>query len=252
MVAKKTLEEKITNFYRSCESYFAMMERTHHLSNYQPIFRILKEKRVTFKNKKVLDVGSGSGSFLKLLKKKYQNGFKAVGTDISPLGRRYHQEKKIDFVLADARKLPFKASSFDFVFSIDILEHLLKPEQAVLEMFRVTKKKGLILIRTRNYRSPLTTFSPFSILGTFGNFLGKKKDLSQTKTLVPELAAKGGDKDAVAAIMADQFLNSLNKIPGEVLVFETWTKGGPWKIFNQIPMIKYLGSMCLVLFRKEG
>jgi len=247
---KLGLEKQLTEFYRSNKDYFLNMEKGHDAQYYMPILNVLREHKVFLKGKKVLEVGSGTGAFLKILEKTFSDSFEAVGVDISPIGKKYHQKKKIKFIHIDAQKLSFKDKSFDLVFSIDAIEHIMNPQKAIMEMYRVTKKNGLILIRTRNYRSPLTTFSLMSLVEMMRDFTKKRKDLSQTSRLKPVFSSNGGDKDAVSAIFADELRLSAENLQGELLVFKTWTKGGFWQILNKIPFISLLGSMSLVLFKK--
>ncbi len=209
LLHNKNLEKQLVNFYSSDETYFSRMEKGHDEKYYEPILRILKKENAFFRKKKVLDVGSGTGTFIRVLRKVFKSSFEAVGTDISPFGRKFHKDKRIKFILADARKLPFKDESFDFVFSIDMLEHILNPQEAIEEMYRVTKKGGLILIRTRNYRSPLTTHNFLSVVELIKDLVKDKKDLSRTKRLKPIFSSCGGDKDAVSAVFADRFKVSL-------------------------------------------
>jgi ubiquinone/menaquinone biosynthesis C-methylase UbiE len=53
-------------------------------------------------------------------------------------------------LLADASHLPFKDNSFKFVVSHHVVEHLLLPEKAILEMVRVARSKVLIYVPWRN------------------------------------------------------------------------------------------------------
>ena len=52
----------------------------------------------------------------------------------------------MDFVRADARRLPFPDQMFDTVISEDGFEHFLNPEMALVEVFRVLKKDGVFLV----------------------------------------------------------------------------------------------------------
>ena len=54
---------------------------------------------------------------------------------------------KIDFMIADAKDLPFDQSSFDAVFCHNMLHHLPQPERMIDEIKRVVKKDGAVVIR---------------------------------------------------------------------------------------------------------
>ena len=53
---------------------------------------------------------------------------------------------KIKLLQADARKPPFNNSSKDFVFSINMLEHIPEPQLALDELIRVTRPGGLVYL----------------------------------------------------------------------------------------------------------
>jgi ubiquinone/menaquinone biosynthesis C-methylase UbiE len=49
------------------------------------------------------------------------------------------KNKKLDFVIADARHLPFSSNSFDLVFSQGLMEHFKDPSKIMSEQRRVAK-----------------------------------------------------------------------------------------------------------------
>jgi ubiquinone/menaquinone biosynthesis C-methylase UbiE len=66
--------------------------------------------------------------------KKYKDAMNNIG------------RKRLQVVRASAEQLPFRKYIFDFVLSLDVLEHLSKPKQAVMEIHRVIKSNGLVAI----------------------------------------------------------------------------------------------------------
>jgi len=84
--------------------------------------------------KKALDVGSGRG-YLQDVVQDY------TGLDISPTAGRFYHKK---FVLGSATSMPFDADSFDVLWSIDVLEHVPNPEQALREIRRVARDGALL------------------------------------------------------------------------------------------------------------
>lgn len=89
------------------------------------------------RDKRVLDVGAGTG-YLQDAVEDY------VGLDISGSARSYFHKP---FVQASATEMPFGDGEFDALWSIWVLEHVPKPEQALLEMRRVVKNGGLLYLR---------------------------------------------------------------------------------------------------------
>jgi ubiquinone/menaquinone biosynthesis C-methylase UbiE len=65
------------------------------------------------------------------------------------------QGLKIDFVVADATRLPFREGSFDFCFSENLFEHVPAWQRIVSEANRVLKTEGVFFIRTSNRHCPI-------------------------------------------------------------------------------------------------
>jgi len=100
----------------------------------------------------ILDLGSGSGRHWIHFARE---GFKVVGMDFSPTALRWTQEwaereaYRPLLVLADMRMpLPFKPSSFDGVFSTQVIHHarLAKIRRTIQEIFRVLGSGGAAFI----------------------------------------------------------------------------------------------------------
>ena len=87
--------------------------------------------------KRVLDVGAGTG-YLQDVVPDY------VGLDISASAARYFHKP---FVQASATDMPFRDNEFDAAWSVWVLEHVPKPEQALVEIRRVVKDGGLLYLK---------------------------------------------------------------------------------------------------------
>lgn len=106
------------------------------------------------KSVSLLDVGCGSGRFVKVLKK--EGYITTFGVDIALPALSVGKKEKLDLLLASMEKgLPFQSETFDAVFFLDVIEHLQRPYEALLELQRVIKKDGLLLITTPNAGSVL-------------------------------------------------------------------------------------------------
>jgi len=104
---------------------------------------------------RILDAGCGTGIFtLDTL----SLGAHVIGIDISlPMLRwAVKKAKKYPFqiVLADMLGLPFPKNSFDKVVSVTALEFIRDAKDAVRELFRVTKRGGIVVVATLNSLSP--------------------------------------------------------------------------------------------------
>ncbi len=104
------------------------------LVRYFPIIKIIKKSS---NQAKLLEVGSGSLGLTRYMRRKI------VGLDLKTSGPRY---ENMMLLKADAEALPFFDNFFDFVVTVDMLEHI--PEQSrkkvVGELLRVCKKKVFI------------------------------------------------------------------------------------------------------------
>jgi len=102
------------------------------------ICREVKDRRP-----RILDVGCGTGANLLMLSK-YGD---AEGVDISPDALSFCRERGIDKVkLGAAEKLPYDDATFDLVTALDVVEHMDDDVACVLEMRRVLRPGGRVLI----------------------------------------------------------------------------------------------------------
>lgn len=109
----------------------------------------------------VLDVGCGTGNYTIELAKR---GADVIGIDSSEemlaWARIKAQKADIEasFMAADATNLPFPDSSFDIVISNGLLCFLKEPEKALIEMRRVLKPGGRLVVGVLNRWSPWAFF----------------------------------------------------------------------------------------------
>ena len=99
-------------------------------------------------DERVLDLAAGTGTSSVALAK---SGAHVVAADFSPgmleVGRKKHgQNPLLEFVEADATKLPFVDNSFDAVTMSFGLRNVVEPQKALAELYRVTKPGGRIVI----------------------------------------------------------------------------------------------------------
>jgi len=100
---------------------------------------------------KVLDVGCGTGDFLRLLAPLLSAGT-AVGVDLSETMIAEARQRSADnvvnlsFRVGSVLELPFPAASFDRVLATQLLLHVPDPLKALIEMKRVLAPSGLICV----------------------------------------------------------------------------------------------------------
>jgi len=107
------------------------------------------EKLERFRHKgRLLDIGCGEGTFLRLAKK---NGWQISGTELSPYAAKYASDRLGDKIfcgeLLDAR---YSTDSFDVVSMWHVLEHVTDPKRYLIEIRRILRPDGLLAIAVPN------------------------------------------------------------------------------------------------------
>ncbi|MDD4900600.1 MAG: methyltransferase domain-containing protein [Patescibacteria group bacterium] len=119
----------------------------------------------------ILDLGCGTGQSSYYLA---QAGFDVTGFDLSSRFISYAREKyqDIKFKQGDVEKSGFLDNSFDAVVAYNTLEHFADPEKSLIEMARIVKGGGLVIIQSPNLLSPKLPLSAMKNGGM--TFEGKK------------------------------------------------------------------------------
>ena len=109
---------------------------------------------------KTLDVGCGTGQ---LARRVAGAGYDVVGLDPSRgmLGVMQRSDQRPAGVTGSGLALPFADETFDLTYCIAVMHHVAEPErvrQTLLEMARVTKRGGHILVWDHNPRNPYWPF----------------------------------------------------------------------------------------------
>lgn len=99
----------------------------------------------------LLDAGAGSGAMSVEL---YKIGFNVIAADINHNFRAKEIEDNIEFILCDLDKdIPFKSGVFDYVVSVEVIEHIENPWHFLREVSRVLKTDGKLYLTTPNIHS---------------------------------------------------------------------------------------------------
>jgi ubiquinone/menaquinone biosynthesis C-methylase UbiE len=127
---------------------------------YRLILKMIRPVVKSFERKKVLEIGCGLGVFCIYVAK--EEG-ESIGLDISKsairnakdMARRCGVQNRVQFVVGDARFLPFRNRVEDIVISTETLEHISNHAQAFHEFVRITDNFGYICLTVPNLVSSL-------------------------------------------------------------------------------------------------
>jgi SAM-dependent methyltransferase len=108
--------------------------------------------------KKVAEIGCGAGQFTYSITRIFGNDIYIRAGDISEHAiciakRQLSDSKRTEFMVLDAQNIPLPSQSFDLVVSLDVVEHLEKPEAFFSEARRLLSPNGLLLFSTPNPQS---------------------------------------------------------------------------------------------------
>jgi ubiquinone/menaquinone biosynthesis C-methylase UbiE len=128
-----------------------------HADESAPWYRLVLEYLGNLEGKGLLEIACGRGGFSCLLAAR---GARVAGVDFSGAALKLalhktagngHGPAPVNFIQADAQRLPFASEAFDVVISCETIEHLPDPEASLAEMARVCRSNGLLYLTTPNY-----------------------------------------------------------------------------------------------------
>lgn len=111
---------------------------------------ILNMKLGELSGGRVLDVGTGSGSFVSMLMELLKDYKEVIGIDSSEknilAAKNYFKQENVKFIKMDASNIEFEDNSMDTVCISNTLHHLPDMQVILKEMLRVLKPGGLFII----------------------------------------------------------------------------------------------------------
>lgn len=144
----RQLDAPITDYskYPPTKSEYEGKSFEHDLSVAKARFEWYEDITNLFKlNKKSLDIGSGSGAMIEVMKSKFWD---AYGCELSA----YRNERNSDRVYRkDFTQIHFPTDHFQFVTAHDVIEHVYDPLRFAEELFRITDEKGCAVIEIPDF-----------------------------------------------------------------------------------------------------
>ena len=106
---------------------------------------------------RILDVGCGRGFYARAIAALYPQAA-VVGVDYSndylTAAAEHTRGMAVQFARADARSLPFASGEFDAIVCSEVLEHIVEDGAVLMELNRVLRDEGLLLISVPNRQYP--------------------------------------------------------------------------------------------------
>jgi 2-polyprenyl-3-methyl-5-hydroxy-6-metoxy-1,4-benzoquinol methylase len=149
---KPTLE-KLASYYES-EDYIShtdgkrsLFERMYHLIKNIALKKKVKLINVQSEKGKLLDIGAGTGDFLVAAKK---DGWQTTGVEPNEKAQTIAIAKGVNFA---ANISDLENYSFDVITMWHVLEHVPNLDDYIIELKRLLKPSGTILIAVPNFKS---------------------------------------------------------------------------------------------------
>lgn len=172
--SKKEIEEIYSKDYftKLQKDYFSAgltkeLENSLRVKDFENRFENVK-KFTNIKKGKLLDVGCGTGVFLKIVR---DDGWRTKGTEVSRFAAEVGKKKfNLDIVCNELKEIKLKRASFDIVTGWDLIEHVEEPGELIVEIKRILKNKGFVTFQTTMVDSLLFILADLSYTLSFGKF----------------------------------------------------------------------------------
>ena len=150
-------EDKLPQYYKS-DDYIShtdtqrnLFEKVYHFVRSISLKRKIKLiNSFSSKEKNLLDIGCGTGDFLKIAQ---QNKWTVSGIEPNDNAREIANIKTSNSVYKTEELLKFKAQSFDIITLWHVLEHLPKLNEHISILKSLLKSNGVLIIAAPNYKS---------------------------------------------------------------------------------------------------
>lgn len=125
------------------------LDRTRHTNWFEGWFRFISRyvNLSVSPKSEVLEIGCGVGSFCRVLQNK---GFKVIGTDISDfiLEKAKQTHPSVHFRRLDVEREISLPEKFNYVFALEVMEHLHNPNKALRNVYKILKPEGMFIFST--------------------------------------------------------------------------------------------------------
>jgi 2-polyprenyl-3-methyl-5-hydroxy-6-metoxy-1,4-benzoquinol methylase len=131
--------------YKLHKTYQSVEQRHWWFVGRRKILYDVLKKHFPSRQAKLLDVGCNSGV---LVEKLQRRGYDAWGTDISKEAIDAGKLRGVrNLMIAEGDRQPFEDGTFDCVLALDVIEHIEKDGDALIEFRRLLKPGGLLVVK---------------------------------------------------------------------------------------------------------
>ena len=189
---------------------------------------------------KLLDVGCGTGVLAEALVKE---GYQVTGLDPFQGMLKFVKQRvpELDTVHGKGEDLPFPDNTFDFTYCVAVMHHVAeKPNvrKTLLEMVRVTKPGGKIMVWDHNPRNP---YWPF--------LMRRVPQDTGAERLIPDSEITAGLEDGGAVTFFNRPLGLMPDFTPPTLVPAVARLEN---LVERIPLLKLVGAHNVIMAIKQG
>jgi len=138
---QKNLAEYEKLYYNTFEDKsFEVLSKTKILK------KIIKRNKISLRNKKVLEIGFGSGNFIPIIINwgGIYHGLEISNSAIDTCRGKYGNKVSVDFLKNN--KINYRNEEFDIVIMSHVLEHIKNEEEILWEVVRILKYGGFLIL----------------------------------------------------------------------------------------------------------
>ena len=141
----KSYAEKYSKYMKNSGTPFGLYT---HSSELYSINRLTRRNNISFKDKIIVDCGSGNGRYLA----QYPNSYLriAIDTSFELLKEAKKIDNKIICICSEIEKIPLKDKISNFTVCIRVLQHIKNSKIAIKEMGRITNTNGWLCLLVYN------------------------------------------------------------------------------------------------------
>lgn len=118
----------------------------------QEVIQALLENTNLSSDSRILDLGCGTGNYVKAFKTYTSAEVYGVDPSQGMLDKAVAKAPDVTFAIGTASNIPFDEGSFDLIYMTDVIHHVPNIDEMFEELFRIAKKGARICVCTQSHR----------------------------------------------------------------------------------------------------